>query len=701
VTGHSTRHWIRKPRRHGRSAHRRAVYPLLVAALVVTGAVGAYGQQANSDEIAARDELRWGVSSLHAGNLNESIVSLNRSIAYDSTRTLTRYWLGRAYHASGFEEAALSEFRWLVDQGYRTAALDSFIERISIQRGLTPERLGDELTPGRLVTMADVPGIQGDDTIFRRPAMIRPRNDGYFYVASFATHQVVLMDPNGVLKQSIDGGLEGFDQPFDILILDTGELLVSEFGADRIARVSAQGFKIGSFGGSGLGDGQLLGPQYMSSDGQGYIYVSDYGNQRIVKFSSDGEFVLSFGQPAGGFLGLREPTGLAYYGGHIYVSDASRGEVVVFDESGNYAGALASGQLDSPEALSVYRDGFLLVADANRLYALGVQSERLELLSELSPQHRLIGAVVDANRNVLVSDFQSDRLLFLAPSEELYTGLTVEVDHVVASEHPAVFVAVNVTDRNGNPLLGLDSENFRITEDRFPTGAATVTSAGYQTGQIAVAVIADRNPSLAADAAAVRQAATELSNAIAPVGRRWLVTAGEQPLVEAQPGTGTLAFAQAAVGAPADYGRSSLDLAIRLAGSQVHRQLDRRSVVLISDGSLPPDAFDSYGLIETGDYLRNNHITFSVVYTRRNQISDELEYLVDATGGQSIYLFQPAGIGAVIDELAVRPSGSYLLSYNSVHDPDFGRRYIPLEVEAYLLRRSGRDESGYYGPLEF
>ncbi|MBU8912821.1 MAG: hypothetical protein KOO61_02280, partial [Spirochaetales bacterium] len=283
----------------------------------------------------------------------------------------------------------------------------------------------------------------------------------------------------------------------------------------------------------------------------------------------------------------------------------------------------------------------------------------------------------------------------------LYTGLTVEVDHVIASDHPTVFVAVNVTDRNGNSLLGMDSRNFRITEDRFPSGEATVTFAGYRTGEIAVAVIADRTTPMTGEMAAVQQAALDLSNAIVPVGKRWLVTAGELPLVEAAPEDGALAFAEAAVGSAADYGRSSLDLAIRLAGRQVLRELDRRSVILITDGTLSPTAFDNYGLIESADFLRNNHITFNAVYTRRNQSADEIEYLVEATGGQSVFVFQPTGLGAMIDELVAKPSGTYLLSYNSVHDTDFGRRYIPLEVEAYLLHRSGRDEAGYYGPLEF
>ena len=64
-------------------------------------------------------------------------------------------------------------------------------------------------------------------------------------------------------------------------------------------------------------------------------------------------------------------------------------------------------------------------------------------------------------------------------------------------------------------------------------------------------------------------------------------------------------------------------------------------------------------------------------------------------------MYQPAGLAPLVQHLASKPSGTYLLSYTSGHDTDFGRRYIPLEVEAYLLRRSGRDESAYYGPLEF
>jgi hypothetical protein len=31
---------------------------------------------------------------------------------------------------------------------------------------------------------------------------------------------------------------------------------------------------------------------------------------------------------------------------------------------------------------------------------------------------------------------------------------------------------------------------------------------------------------------------------------------------------------------------------------------------------------------------------------------------------------------------------------------DFGRAYLPVEAEAYLMNRSGRDRTGYFPPVE-
>jgi len=44
--------------------------------------------------------------------------------------------------------------------------------------------------------------------------------------------------------------------------------------------------------------------------------------------------------------------------------------------------------------------------------------------------------------------------------------------------------------------------------------------------------------------------------------------------------------------------------------------------------------------------------------------------------------------------------GMYQLKYTSTMSTDFGRSFLPVEVEVQLLERSGRDEIGYFAPLE-
>lgn len=689
------------PFRASRAGRRRPDAPLrpvaraaIVFAALLCAAVSLPAQNVDLDELTANDEFRWGVTSMHDGKINEAIASFNRSLSFDSQQALTRYWLGRAYYYGGFEQAALDEWRWVAERDGRTAVLDGWIERVELSRGLTTERLGSEVSPGRYVTMVDLASRQDELTIFRRPTMVRPRSDGYFYVASFGTHAVVVLDPNGVRRQVIDGGIEGFDRPFDVLPLDDGSLLVSEFGADRIARVSAEGFKVGTFGRTGTDEGGLLGPQFLAGDGAGHLYVSDYGNARVVKFTTDGEYLFSFG-------GVESPAGIVAMAGRVYVADTAAGRIVVFDESGNRLGEIRAAQMNRPEGLSVYRPGEILVSDGNRLYVVEVEREVVSVVAELNEERRLLGSVVDANRNLLAADFATDSVLVMAASEELYTGLNVEIDYVNALDHPRVFAAVTVTDRAGRPLLGLDETNFRITEDRFPTGEAELVYAGYRSDEVAVSLIVDRAISATESDEAVRSSTLSIYDALGADDRLWVIGADDQPVIEAEPGSGRLESADAAAGAGGELGVGRIDLGVRLGGSQLLAESGRRALVVVTDGRQRPRAFESYSLSETAEYLVNNHIALSVVYTDRNATNDELDYLAEASGGSALYAFRPEGVGTIIDELKAHRGGNYVLEYSSVHDSDFGRRYIPLEVETYLLERSGRDEAGYFGPLEF
>ena len=99
-------------------------------------------------------------------------------------------------------------------------------------------------------------------------------------------------------------------------------------------------------------------------------------------------------------------------------------------------------------------------------------------------------------------------------------------------------------------------------------------------------------------------------------------------------------------------------------------------------------------------YLANNGIVFNAIIIGQEQISAGVEYLCRETGGKAMHLYRPRGIGELIKSAAETPSGLYSFTYNSRLPTDFGRAWLPVEVEVYLMERSGRDNTGYFPPLE-
>ena len=81
------------------------------------------------------------------------------------------------------------------------------------------------------------------------------------------------------------------------------------------------------------------------------------------------------------------------------------------------------------------------------------------------------------------------------------------------------------------------------------------------------------------------------------------------------------------------------------------------------------------------------------------RLPGEYEYLSKSTGGKSYYVFRNEGLSSVVTDIVSAANGSYVLTYTSSMPTDFGRAYLPVEVEAYLMNRSGRDETGYFAPL--
>jgi hypothetical protein len=197
----------------------------------------------------------------------------------------------------------------------------------------------------------------------------------------------------------------------------------------------------------------------------------------------------------------------------------------------------------------------------------------------------------------------------------------------------------------------------------------------------------------------VEQAVADLYGLATQTGRIKSISAAEKPAREADFGETRLRFVRESLQASPSP-RWRFDLGVRLAGDELITAVSaaRRAVVFFTSGSLGERPFTTYSVLELADYLRNNAIGFYPVIFGSQPPDDDLSYLSSATGGEIYNVSAPGGMQEVVRDINARVGPVYTLRFTSVTPPDFGDRYIPLEIEVTVQKASGRDESGYYAP---
>jgi DNA-binding beta-propeller fold protein YncE len=488
---------------------------------------------------------------------------------------------------------------------------------------------------------------------------------------------------------------------------DGTRFYLSEYRGGRVSVLDDEGNWLSYIGSKGLGDGNLVGPQNLTVDEDGYLYVVDYGNRRICKFDPEGNFILSFGAPpAGGpgspaFPGFLSPTGIASRDGLVYAADNAAKRIFVFDRNGVYRGVLAAEGLRGPESLRFLSDGKILAVDANRILLIDPASALVrELGMAGNSRIRITGAAMDRNGNVLAANFNAGEISVLTRMDDMASGLFVQIERVSSESFPLVTVEIQVRDRLRRPIVGLDGRNFLLSEQGRVAAEQNFYTPGYKANGADVSILVERSPRTLALRDDIAQAVRDIGEALENSGSGKivsLVSASLQPQRERI----DISPDAAARSVPAVFDpRWRFDLGLRLAATDLLAGEKKRALIFVSSGSLGELAFEQYGLSELAAYMANNGIIFNAVIIGESDASEEIRYLCRETGGEVLPLYRPQGIHGSLRNLASYPSGSYTISYRSQLPTDFGRAYLPVEVEVYLMERSGRDSTGYFPPLE-
>lgn len=656
-------------------------------------------QNIDMEQISADEEFRLGVVAFHQGFFNKAIHSLERSLVFKPETVLVRQWLGRAYYQSGYEDAALNEWDNLIEAGNADSALMAFRDIVHQRRGLM-----DELKQrDSWIELLNIETDRSGTPFLGRPTSVSPTTDGrgFFYSVSFASNLISQFDPNGDQVAQFNGGIDGFNRPFDILLLDNDRFLVSEFDGDRISLCDENGYRLITIGSRGRKEGQLLGPQFLARSGQ-YFYVSDWGNKEVDKFSLDGEFILSFGDPQSEFPGFTGPSGITLTPAGLAVADYLEARVYLFDESGNYLRTLIDRGLNGPEGLTMGKEGNLFIADGDRILEYDFKRESIETVFQSEVEDsRILKVGFDENSNMLIPDFNHNRISLMTELSTLYGGLFLRIDRVDSRNYPEILVDVTLEDPYGRPYVGLDKGNFLVKEREQYLSDIELVSAGYMEKSVDLQLMIEDSKELKNLYERVRFTLTDLIARKKAGDQYRMLSASNTPYLLAEDGENPFLALEEEWAVQPSSPDWQFDTSLRLAASELIHSRERRIIVFFSSGELPEQAFSTYGLVELGSYLKNNNIQFYPVYFERTGESEELNYLARQSGGETFHSLDPQGVGRLLDRRRNSNQGNYTFRFESESRIDFGREYIPLEIEVNYLRKSGRDELGYFAPIDF
>lgn len=644
----------------------------------------------------AEDEFRRGVQSYYRGAFNESILEFEKALSYLPGEPRILDWLGKAYYRAGIEGAALQQWSYVIDSGNGGILLQNRVEVVSNRR-VTADEYG---FTQRYTESGSFPSINGGNLIYSQPVSSLANPDGTIWVVAYGTNEILKFNVNGVVVKRSGGPINGFDRPMDIIRLKNGNLAVSESAGDRISILNPDGGFIRYFGEKGRKIGQLVGPQYLAEDEFGNVYVTEFGNNRVSVFDSEGNGLLNFGGRTSDFPGLKSPTGIAVVDGRVLVADSVRGGIYEFDRAGNYTGVFVNDKTFArPESLKLW-GSFILVTDKNKVFAIDTSDGSVYENSVIGKGKNLVtSAASDRNGNIIVTDFKANEVYVMSKMTELVGGFFVQFERVIADNFPEVIVEVRVENRRRQPVVGLDRGNFFISEGKKSVDFELVGQANNN--DVAdITILIDRSVSMKAYEERLNAAVREITSSMDGKGTVRIISAGAVPVQEFTGNPAQLSdFSAKALKCP--YSQVvSMDTAIRLASNGLINAEKKRGIVFLTVGENSNASYVQYSLSDLTTYMNNNAISFTTVQLTQTALSDEAEYITEDTAGKSYYIYRPEGLSDVIKDVVNIPSGLYQLKYTSGLSTEYGRKYLPVEVETYLLNRSGRDETGYFAPLQ-
>ncbi len=269
-----------------------------------------------------------------------------------------------------------------------------------------------------------------------------------------------------------------------------------------------------------------------------------------------------------------------------------------------------------------------------------------------------------------------------------------------------VNVPVNVVDRHGQPVSGLQREDFALTEDGHPETIRLFQANAARPLSIALAI--DTSVSVRADLPLAKQAAYEFAHSVLHREDQVELLGFAGEVTEVVPFTGNLRALDHGLRGLHGNGPTALYAAITRAASDLERHSGRKVIVAISDGSNSVPGVD-YEQARTAALRAQASIeSIILVPIGANAGRDlggehALIQLSRDTGGQYFYADAADPLQKAMTRLSLGLRSEYLLGYYPAQKVSTGEevdgfRKIQLRLTNPALKHGYRLQyrTGYY-----
>lgn len=672
----------------------------LLVLMFISFCITLSAQIIDMDENQAFDEFREGVLSCNAGYFNKAYLHFENSLQYKPQNLQTRYWLAYTLYKNGYTLEANEIFQELASKNYNSDILNARFELLKFR-----ESLAISANKIQYIEAGIIPNQIDGIRYYDKPFSLSTDDKGGFSLISRGTDQVLFYNANGFVDGRIIGDLIGLSLPYDLSFDKKNNLFyLTDFVGDRVLALEKSGRIASKFGKKGISDSAFLGPQYICEDKDAYLYITDSGNKRVLKYTKDGQFILSFGKANSFFEGFLLPTGIIAQDDALYVADQFRKKIYKFDFSGNYLETVISKGLYSPESLSSFGEGYLLLADRKQVLSIDIKNKTTSVLTDLDGKAEVIvDAELDSNGNIIISDFQQNKVFVYTDIRNLYVGLEVEIDSINTFDFPNIVVNARVKDKSGNPFLGMEKENFQILQNNVPITNFNMIYNDTKDDNIAIAVIRDNSKEMSSLTKAIEKGLKDFFPSFRKDDFVSVVSPGEYPEVVYKKrfsSVGIDDFVEMASSLVAEEKAPSttvFDYSIRTATSSLLNIPSKKAILYFSSGEFPESYYKDYGLIKVADLLKNNGIIFNCVILKSDvSVCDDLVFLAEHTGGQIYYTHSLEGTTKLVENLRESFAGRYSFHYKLQADSKFGQEYFAVDLSAFVMKRSGLGSSGFF-----